>query len=223
MNPRHRTGNLARAAAAAAALTLALPGASAGADGWSMSVGPVGGVLALDAALTDYRWDTSVRPVWGLGGSVSDGRFGAGVRVWRSRTTQSTGIPGETFAPDVDLTGTDVFGAIRIADAAGIRLLASASLGALHLGWSPDSAILAPFGAGETIEISYEPVTEPITGMGISAQRTLFGGLDLVLGLERSWFRLDTVHRAGDEIVAGRDTFGNWTVRAELSHRVLQL
>jgi hypothetical protein len=30
-------------------------------------------------------------------------------------------------------------------------------------------------------------------------------------------FRLDTVHRAGDDVIEERETFGNWTVRLELS------
>jgi len=219
MNPRHRPVSLPRAAAAAATLALVLAGGRA--EAWSVGFGPSGGLISLDQELGNYRWDTAPRPAWGLAAKATSGRVGGGVRLWRSATTQVTGIPGETFAPDVRLTATEAFGEVRVARVAGVALLAGASTGALHLGWSPDRATLAPGGVGE-IEISYEPVTEWTAGAEISACRTLPGGLDLALGLGRSWFRLDTQHRAGDEIVARRDTFGHWIVRAELAHRILQ-
>ena len=229
MNPQHRTYStlraslLRRGAAGVALVVTLLGGGAASATDWSLAVGPVGGVLALDAALADYRWDTTPTPVWGLDARISAARVGLGVRVWRSGTTQSIGIPGESSAPDVKLTGTEALGAFRVASLAGVQLLASANVGALHLGWSPDRVTLPPLGAGSSIQVSFDPVTEWIGGVGITAQRRLFGGLDLSLGIERSWFQLDTAHRAGTEIVTGRDTFGNWMVRAQLSHRVLQL
>jgi hypothetical protein len=161
--------------------------------------------------------------VWGLDARLAADRAGFGVRVWRTRTTQSTGIPGESSASDVKLTGTEAVGKFRVANLAGVHFLASASVGTLHLGWSPDRVTLPPLGAGDPIEVRFDPVTEWIGGVGMTAQRQLFGGFDLALGIERSWFQLDTAHRAGTEIVTGRDTFGNWMVRAQLSHRVFQL
>ncbi|MGH2570898.1 MAG: hypothetical protein ACRDGR_06715 [bacterium] len=219
MDPRHRRLIARRPAAAAAALALSV--APAPAFGWSVSVAPSGGVLLLDPALENYRWDISARPLWGLAATASRGRAEAGFRVWRSGTTQATGIPGETFAPDVGLTVAEVIGGWSVARGAGIALLASASAGMLHLGWSPDRATLDPFGVGSPVEVSFDPITEWTGGVGISARRGVAGGLGLALGVERSWFRLDTTHRAGDEIVGRRETFGQWIVRAELTHRVL--
>ena len=51
----------------------------------------------------------------------------------------------------------------------------------------------------------------------------LVGGLEASVGVDRTWFRLDTTHRAGDEIVREREPFGNWTARVELTHRILQI
>jgi hypothetical protein len=207
-----------RPAAVAAALALSV---AAPAFGWSVSVAPSGGVLLLDPALENYRWDVSAQPLWGLAATASRGSIQAGLRLWRSGTTQSTGIPGETFAPDVGMTVAEMIGGWSVARVAGVALLASASAGMLHLGWSPDRATLEPFGTGSPVEVSFDPITEWTGGLGISARRGVAGGLGLALGLERSWFRLDTTHRAGDEIVESRETFGQWIVRAELTHRVL--
>jgi hypothetical protein len=220
MNPRHRHAILRRAAAAAV-LALAFAGAPAAARGFTVSAGPSGGVLSLDPDLASYRWDVSARPLWGLAVTASRGRAEAELRAWRSGTTQATGIPGETFAPDVGLTVAEAVGSWRVARVAGIALLASGSAGLLRLGWSPDHAALDPFGAGEPVEVTYAPVTEWTGGLGISARRPVLGRLALALGVERSWFRLDTTHRAGDEIVGRREMFGQWIVRAELTHRVL--
>jgi hypothetical protein len=41
--------------------------------------------------------------------------------------------------------------------------------------------------------------------------------------VDHTWFQLDTAHRVGSEIVEDRETFGNWTARVELTHRVLQI
>ena len=217
MDPRHRRLMVRRSVAAALVLSVA----PAPASGWSVSVAPSGGVLLLDPALENYRWDVSARPLWGLAATASRGRAEAGLRVWRSGTTQATGIPGETFAPDVGLTFAEMIGGWSVARVAGIALLVSANAGMLHLGWSPDRTTLDPFGAGSPVEVSFDPINEWTGGVGISARRGVAGGLGLALGVERSWFRLDTTHRAGDEIVAGRETFGQWIVRAELTHRVL--
>ena len=184
-------------------------------------MGPVAGALALDSHLSDYRWDTRPRPLYGLAGRVGFGRYAAGLRVWRATTSQATGIPGETSSPTVNLTGTEGLAEVGLFRTAGFRFSTTGSFGLLHLGYSPDSWTFDP-GTGEDVTVDFQPIDEWIAGLGLGVRRAIVGGLDLALAVERTWFRLDTAHRAGNEIVNQRETFGNWAARIELTHRVFR-
>lgn len=209
----------------AAALVALAAGSGPGtcrAQGAAVTVGPVAGTIVLDPHLSDYRWDTRARAVWGAAGRADFGRMGGGLRVWRATTTQSLGIPGEDARPAVRLTGTELLGETRLASFAGVRLLASGSAGLLRIAYSPD-ALAVDDGSGTPIQVSFPPITEWTGGAGLGLRRPVAGGLEASVALERSWFRLDTAHRAGGEIVTERETFGNWTARVELTHRILQI
>jgi hypothetical protein len=209
-----------RAAIALAALAaFAAPDACAGTR--AIRLGPACGALVLDGRLSGYGWDTAPRGVWGVQGAVTGDRFGWGVRFWRTATSQSTGFPGEVPSPEVRLTGTEACGEFRFASFARIRWHATASFGLLHVGYSPDRIEVDAGGA--PIEVELAPLDEAIGGVGLALRRALPGGVDLSLGVERSWFSLDTSHRAGSEIVERRERFGNWAARLELSRRILAL
>lgn len=214
------------AALSLAALTLILVPVPADAMGparrINVSAGPIGGTIVLDQRLRDFRWDTEAHAVLGAAGRAEFGPLGAGVRIWRTQTSQATGIPGSEIRPDVALTGTDLLGEARLLSVVGFRLLAAGSIGVLHIGYSPDT-LLVDDGSGSTVRINYDPISEWTAGVGLGVRRTLVGGLEASVGVDRSWFRLDTTHRAGDEIVRERETFGNWTARVELTHRILQI
>jgi hypothetical protein len=203
---------------AAACASLAPATAAAGPPGSSwLGVGPYGGALLLDEHLADYRWDVAPQAIWGLQGMLVRDRFGVGARVWRSGTTQDTSILGEASAADVRLTGAEILVEPRIASAWGTHLFASASGGLLHVGWSPDRLELDDFGTGVPIAVDLEPIDTWHGGLGLALRRALPGRVTLGLAVERSMFRLDTAHRAGEAIVEEKETFGNWTVRFELS------
>ncbi|NNE42619.1 MAG: hypothetical protein HKN12_00285 [Gemmatimonadetes bacterium] len=212
-------------AIAALALTLAAP-AAADAAGPSrllrVSVGPVGGTIILDQHLRDFRWDTEARTVWGAAGRAEVGRFGAGVRAWRTQTTQDTGIPGMELRPDVNITGGDLLGETRLFSVLGVRMLATGSVGLLHIGYSPDN-LLVDDGTGSTVQVNFNPITEWTAGLGLGVRRGVIGGLEASVGVDHSWFRMDTTHRVGSEIVQDRELFGNWTARVELTHHILQI
>ena len=203
-------------------LAAALPTAASARPGASLSLAPFAGAISLDSRLADYRWDTAVRPAWGLAGFASLGRVAPGVRFWRSSTTQSTGIPGDDTALDVSLTGFEATAAVRMVSLAGFRLLATGSAGVMRMAWSPSSLAL-DVGLAEPVTVGFAPVTEGIFGAGLTVRRGLFAGFDLAVGAERSWFKLDTAHRRGTEIVEDRETFGNWAARVELSRPILNL
>jgi hypothetical protein len=211
----------AKAALPAAVLAL-LPAAAGAAPGVDVVLAPFGGAVSLDSRLSDYRWDTDVRPAWGLAGFASLGRVEPGVRVWRASTAQGTGIPGDETALDVSLTGFEATAAVRLAGVAGFRLLGTGSAGLLRIGWSP-SSLAIDAGGGGPITVRFDPVTEPVFGAGLAVRRGVGAGFELGVGLERSWFRLDTAHRAGTAIVEDRETFGNWTARLVLSRSILNL
>jgi hypothetical protein len=200
----------------------AVLGATAASAQTSVHIGPFAGTIALDSHLADYRWDTRARTVWGAAGRADAGPFGAGARIWRASTRQSTGIPGEDVAPEVKLTATELLGEARLARLAGFRLIGMGSVGRLHLGYSPDRLALDD-GAGGSIEVAFDPITEWTGGVGLGLRRTVPLGLEASIAVEHGWFRLDTAHRAGDEIVEDRETFGSWTGRVELTHRILRI
>jgi hypothetical protein len=212
----------ARIAAAAAAALIAAAPEPARAEPVAVSVGPIAGTIVLDPHLSDYRWDTRARAVWGAAGRADLGRFGGGLRAWRASTTQSLGIAGEDDNPQVNLTGVELLGEARVARFAGVRLLASATAGLLRIAWSPD-AVTVDDGIGGSIDVAFPPIHEWTGGAGLGLRRTIAGGLEAGVTVERSWFRLETSHRAGSAIVTEQETFGNWTARVEITQRILQI
>lgn len=203
-------------------LAAALPTAVSARPGVPLSLAPFAGAVSLDPHLSDFRWDTTVRPAWGLAGFASFGRVAPGLRFWRSSTTQATGIPGDDTSLDVSLTGFEATAAVRMVSVAGFRLLATGNAGVMRMAWSPSSLALQ-VGLAEPVTVDFAPVTEGIFGAGLTVRRELFAGFDLAVGAERSWFRLDTAHRRGNEIVEDRETFGNWAARVEVSRPILNL
>ena len=189
----------------------------------TIDVGPIAGSLYLDSHLLDYRWDTSPRSLWGVSGTTKLGPFGTGVRVWRATTSQDSGIPGESIVPAVKMTVTEAIGEYRVVQLRSMRVVSSASIGRLHLGYTPDQVTFGGGGAGGDIEVDFRPIDEWIMGAGLTLRHRLFGGFDAGVGVDRRWFRLDTAHRAGDDIVNERETFGNWTARIELTHQIFRL
>ena len=207
---------------------LLLPGGSAGADvepsspnadediTFDLTLGIVAGAIQPDPELENFRWDVSTRSNWGAQALLGHGRFAGGLRLWRSSTTQATGIPGVEAAPTVRLTSLELLMRGRLVSMWGFRALGSVSAGWLHLGYDPDQAVYDP-GVGGPIVVTYDPVNEPILAAGLALERSLSTRFGLGLSVEHQLFGLDTAHRRGDEIVFERTSFNNWTARLELS------
>jgi hypothetical protein len=204
-------------ACAAAVASLTLSAADADAGEWRVNAGPFAGGVLYDAKLDDYRWDTGPAIQSGVEATLYRGRIGVGARVWRASTTQSTGIPGETFAPSVRLTSTEMTGAVAVFSVRGVGLWGTAHGGRLHLGYSPDHATFDVGGSIGTVSVDYKPVTEWIYGAGVALRGDVTRRLALSVAAERSSFALDTAHRAGGEVVESRERFANWALCVQLS------
>jgi hypothetical protein len=182
---------------------------------WRLAIGPVAGGVALDPSLNDYRWDTQPALQSGLQTTLFRGRGGAGVRFLRSHTTQSSGIPGASQAPRVNLMAYDVVGKIRVVSVASFELWGSGHTGILHLGYDPDQQTFDVNGTPVTVD--YEPISEWNAGIGAEIRRELLTHMALSLQVDTSTFALDTAHRQGSEIVFSRERFYNWSLRLQVS------
>lgn len=213
----------ARPAALGAAGLLALAGwafpRAAAAVPVEASIGATAGSVALDPHLADYRWETGARAAWGGEARLHAGPLHAAARAWRTTTTQALGIPGDDRALDVRLTVAELAAEWPLVSAAGFAFATSASAGLLHVGYSPDALTLDAGGGGQ-VAVDFAPITEPTWGVGLGVHRALGSRLLASASVERSWFRLDTSHRDGDAIVDDRETFGRWTARITLTHRI---
>jgi len=185
--------------------------------GWRLAVGAVGGAVAFDEHLADYRWDTRPAAQAGMQATLYRGRFGAGARVWRAHTTQASGIPGETRVPRVNLTALEMLAHVRVAAVRGIELWGSAHGGLLHLGYDPDELSFDTGGGAGAVTVRYAPISEWDYGLGAELRRELGGQLALSLQAEWSAFALDTAHRSGAEIVESRERFHSWSLRMQVS------
>ena len=222
-----RTRRLERAAAAprVAAVVFALtvvanPGLSGAAEsGFRYSLGVLTGTTAPDPALADYQWDVTPHLAWGAEALAERGRLGAGLRLWRTQTTQDLGFAG-TNDPAVRSTSLEVLGLGRLATFAGMEWLATASAGWLHLGYDPDHVSIDPFGSGTPIDVRFAPIDEWIAGAGLAVRQPLAASWSLGIGVDRRMFELDTSHRSGSGIVTERQAFGEWSARFELARRI---
>ena len=178
-------------------------------------VGPWIGAIALDAHLSDYRWDTTARPVWGLTALGRFDRFAVGARGWRASTSQATGIPGDDREFRVSLTGIDALGEVRLARFVGARLLATGSVGLVRFAWSPRELVVDT--GGGPVTVVAEPIGELTYGGGMAVRRAIAWGFEGGAAIEHSRFSLETSHRRGDEIVTERESFGSWTARLEIA------
>lgn len=190
---------------------------SSGPGEWKLAVGPAAGVMVLDPHLADYRWDTRPAAQAGLQAMVERGRFALGGRFWRAHTTQASGIPGETQAPRVNLTGVEMVGSVRALRYRAFELWGTGQAGRFHIGYDPDQLSFDVGGTIGTITVDYEPITEWEAGLGLELRAELTHQLYMSVQGEGMTFSLDTAHRSGSEIVESRERFVTWSLRMQVS------
>ncbi len=184
---------------------------------WTVALGPVTGGLGFDQDLANFRWDTRPAAQWGVHASLYRGRFAAGTRLWRAQTTQASGIPDESQAPHVNLTGVELLGSVRAFQYAGLELWGNAHAGRLHLGYDPDSQTFDVAGLPDPITVEYAPISEWSFGYGVEVRKEFMSRVAFALQGERSSFALDTAHRRGNEIIQARERFYSWNLRLQIS------
>jgi hypothetical protein len=177
----------------------------------TFSIGLLAGSTWMDPSLADYRWDLSARPGVGVQALASAGRFATGLRMWRTGTTQATGLDAPASV-DLHATSGELIGRGRMATLFGADVNVVASVGRLHLGYEPDEIAVPAQG---TVEL--RPIDEWIYGTGLAFERPLFGRWGADLEVNRRFFGLDTAHRNGNEIEYRRQTFGDWSARLGLA------
>ncbi len=193
----------------------AAAGRSGGNRGAWLSIGLLGGTTQLSHGLADYQWNTTPRPSWGAQVLAGRNRFAAGLRLWRTQTTQAMG--DLVAAPTVRATSWELVGEGLLAEAWGARLLATAGVGWLHLGYQPDEVTIQPSGAGAPIVVDLAPADEWIAGGGLALRRSLVADWTLGLAIDARVFGLEAAHRVGDTVVVERESFGDWSARVELA------
>ena len=176
----------------------------------------LGGVM-VDRDLENYRWETKPARLTGVEMTLSRGRFAAGARLWGSHTSQASGIPGETQAPRVNLTGLGAVARVRALKLNVVELWGTGYAGRLHFGYEPDRLTFDPGGVAEPVTVEYAPISEWEFGYGAQVRTELVRQLAVAVEVGRSAFALDTAHRRGDEIVQSREWFHSWTIQLQIS------
>ncbi len=210
--------SLARLLALAALLTPVPAGADAGPPGGArlrLELGVLAGTAQPDADLADYQWDVTPRGAWGAQALVAGGRGAAGLRLWRTRTTQSMGAAAGGVAPTVTSTTWDVVGRGTLGTVVGVQVFAAASVGRVHLAYTPERVAIDAGGVPVSVELA--AMDEWKSGVGAGIVRSLAGRWSVSLAAERSFFGLDTAHRDGAAIVRARERFGEWNTRLGLA------
>lgn len=204
--------------AALAALVAVMPQAlardsrAAGLGHATLSLGGLVGSTRPAAGLADFQWDTGPKLGYGAQALVRFGRFDSGLRLWRTETTQDLDLGNGAGSPAVRSTSVELLGRAGLAEPGGVRVLALATAGRLHLGYHPDRVTLPTTGE----EVLLSPVDTWVAGAGLGAERALRGAWSLGVTVEHRVFGLDTASRESGAVVNRRESFGEWSARLEI-------
>jgi hypothetical protein len=199
-------------------LTLILA-TSANAQPVELSVSPRAGQLWLDPALRDFRWDTTGQSRWGVEFATRRGTWSAALSVDRSRTTQSTGIPGELQVPRVKWTQLSLN--LRRHRSVGSRLdlHAGVQAGRVFLGWDPEQLTVSAPGVAFPLTIDFEALQSWHYGPQLGLSWNALRAMSLTGQVEYSRFSLDTAFQSGGSVVEETRSFGAWQWSLGLSLR----
>ncbi len=145
------------------------------------------------------------------------GRYGAGLRVWRSETTQALGLADVPQDPVVRSTRWELVGGWRLAHAGATSLSLTTGLGRLRVAYAPDRIETDPYSLGTPAVLDLAPLSAWIGGFGFAARRPIASHWTTGLELEQRLYGWDADHRSGDTIVTRRERFGEWSARLELA------
>jgi hypothetical protein len=209
----------AAALVAAAAISTAC-GSARGAEAPSLHAAALAGAFVPDNTLERYRWDVRPLPLFGVETRLETRGLGVGARLWRTETTQASGMLGESRPVTVNLTSWSLLGERRVFTVAGVRVGARLCAGRIHLRYDPDRVAFEPFGSGEAIVVDYTPVDEWILGGGVAIDRPIGEKVSLGLEIEHFVFAMETAHRNGEVIDVQRESFGSWSANVRVGWRI---
>ena len=172
------------------------------------------GAAQSDRRLADYQWDVSARSAWGLQAFAGAGRFGAGLRAWTHPARQHLELDSTTD-PRVRITRLDLVARARLASRWGVALDALASVGRMHLAYTPDH-VQVPSG-GAPVEVALRPIDAWTLGGGLALRRPITGSWAAGLELDTATFGMDTAHRNGEDTEYRHERFQDWNARIELA------
>lgn len=181
-----------------------------------VSVSALAGSAQPVGALADYQWDVRPHAAWGAEVLAGSGPWSAGVRGWRSGTTQGLGLAGVTD-PAVHTTSLELVGRVHLASWRNVGLEALASGGRLAIAWDPGQLVVDTGGSPVTVTLS--AVHEWVAGTGLTLGLPLGRDWKWSIETERRWYGLDTAHRDGASVTLARQTFGDWDARTALTRR----
>ena len=175
------------------------------------------GFVKPDASFADYQWDTRPQVTWGAEALAGEGRWALGARFLRSSNTQEIDATATAPTTTVRMTSLELVGKGRVVSVLGTDVFGMASVGRVHLGYSPDQVTIDPTGLGITVDVEFEPVNEWIVGGGMAIRRDLASAWAAGLEIDHRVFSLETAHRNGNSIEFGRESFGDWSARLGLA------
>ena len=165
------------------------------------------------SSMADYQWEVRPQAAWGAQALAGLGPIAAGLRWWRSGTTQALGLSGQPEAA-VRTNSFELVARARVVAWHGLALHATAAGGRLAMSWDPDHVTVAT--GGTPVEVELAPIHEWVGGAGLALEAPLSGDWSLGLEGERRVYALDTAHRSGSGVEYARETFGDWAARLSL-------
>lgn len=198
-------------ACAACALALAAPARAQA----TLTLAATGGFSRADAARARYRWDDRAHAAYGASALLARGRFAAGARFERTGATQALELGGAAPA-EAAIAGTslEALARVRVARVGGASLALTGAAGRTWFAWTPENVDVNT-GAGVTT-VRFAPVATPSAAAGAVCAWEA-GRWQLGLAAERRFVSLETAHRAGDQVVYSKETFGDWNARLEVA------
>ena len=198
-------------------LAASLPSAAQAGDPERLwfGAGLLAGSTLVDSRFASFQWD--VQPRASFGGEVMAGRgpWVSGLRLWRAKSTQSVGPPGQESS-DVAITTLDFFAQRRVASFLGADLFTTASAGGMWLGYQPDQVTITPSGSPPLV-VDLEPIHEWTAGAGLAVRRPWSGPWSTSFAVDYQVFGLTTSHMNGSEVETNRESFGEWSARLGLA------
>ncbi len=167
--------------------------------------------------LVEYQWLNEDRLNVGGQFLIGRGPVSVGARGWTTTGEQLLTVPGlATQSLETRLVAGEAVLRVDMLTLGGASLFAQGSGGRMRLSYGTELLRFTPTGSSEELEVALPPIDGWIGGGGVGLDYATPLGVSVGAVVDRSWFQMETAHRSGEEIVRTTESFGEWTVRAEL-------